>query len=490
MSKNELRAKVGRGFAWSAAGVAAMRMGSLVVGIVLANLLSPHAFGIYAVGLMVQAILMNFAELGLAADLVRHGDIERRGPTVTTIALGVSVGLTVLIWFGAGPLAAATGAPEATLVIQLLGFTLPLAAVTAVPYAQLQREFQQSRLFAVEFTNFGVSTALTIVLAVAGMGPLSLAIGKLVGQSVATLLQFVVTGVRLRVGWIPEVASSGLRFGFPLACAGLLSWTLLNVDTVLVTVLAGTTALGFYVLAFNISSWPSSVIGTAVRAVAFPAFAERGRSAGERDVAGLLRGTELVWTLSLPVSLGLAVLAGPVISILYPERWAPSAAVLTALAAFGALRVVFDLWVAYLTACGAGGWLVGNQVMWIALLVPAMYAGIGWDGIRGAGWAHVAVALMLMLPIHLIALGRHGVPAQLLIRTLLPAVAASIPAVSLSLLAVRMVDGSIVQLLLGGSVLVLGYAACIWPWLRHRLPARSNPVPDPDPAHSEPARVS
>lgn len=469
----DLRKKIGRGFAWSAAGVGVMRLGSLVVGIVLANLLSPQAFGTYAVGLMVQSILMNFAELGLAADLVRHGDIKRRGPTITTVALAASGLLTILIWVSARPLAEAMDAPEATWVIRLLALTLPLAAITAVPFARMQRSFQQSRLFAVEVTNFSVSTVLTIALAVVGFGPLSLAIGKLVGQAVASVLQFLVTGTRLRVGWIPDVAASGLRFGFPLACAGLLSWTLLNVDTVMVTALAGTTALGIYVLAFNISSWPSSVIGTAVKAVAFPAFAERGRAAGARDVEGLLRGTELVWALSLPVSLGLAVLAHPVVSILYPDKWARSAVVLTALALFGAFRVVFDLWAAYLTACGASGWLVTNQVLWIALLTPAMYVGIGWDGLRGAGWSHVIVAVLAMIPVHLVALGRHRVPPLRLLGALLPPAAAAVPGAALAVVTIRAVPGALLQLLLGGTVLMLVYGACIWPWLRHRLPSRA-----------------
>ena len=221
------------------------------------------------------------------------------------------------------------------------------------------------------------------------------------------------------------------------------------------------------------------MIGTAVKAVAFPAFAERGRAAGARDVDGLVRGTELLWALSLPVSLGLAVLAHPVVTILYPAAWEASATVLTALALFGAARVVFDLWTAYLTACGASGWLVTNQILWIAFLTPAMYLGIAWDGLRGAGWSHVVIAVVAMVPVHLVALGRHHVPAWRLLKALVPPSLAALPSAVLAVLTVRAVPGALLQLLLGGIVLVIVYSACIWPWLRHRLPSRS-PTPDPE----------
>ena len=97
----DLGRRVRTGFVWSAISSAVMRLGSLVVGIVLARILSPEDFGVFAIALMVQTILINLAELGLAADLVRHGDLRGRGPTITTIALLASGSLTLAMWMGA-----------------------------------------------------------------------------------------------------------------------------------------------------------------------------------------------------------------------------------------------------------------------------------------------------------------------------------------------------------------------------------------------------
>ncbi|WP_426241951.1 lipopolysaccharide biosynthesis protein [Nocardioides sp. LHG3406-4] len=477
-----LSGKVTRGFAWSAVSNASMRLGSLLTGVVLARLLVPEEFGVYAIALMVQVILINLAELGLAADLVRHGDLDRRGPTITTVALGASGTLMVLMWVTAEPVARLMGSAEAAPVIVVMALTLPLAGITAVPFAHLQREFQQSKLFMIEASNFVVGTVVTISLVVADWGPISLAIGRVAGQVVATVLQFHLTGRRFRVGWQPDIARSGIRFGLPLACAGVLAWTLLNIDTMLVGGVAGATALGFYVLAFNISSWPSSVIGTAVRAVAFPAFSQRSLESGQRDVTGVVRATSVVWAAALPVAVVLAILADPVIEVVYGQRWLPSAPVLVGLAVFGALRVAFDLWIAYLTACGAAGALLWTQVVWIAALTPAMYLAIQRDGIVGAGWAHVIVAALVMLPVYLATMRRYDVPVGALLLGFLPASLGVLPAAAAGLLVAGLVDNPYLRILAAGSALALTYLACMWPWLRTQRRLLKDPPAPVDPA--------
>jgi PST family polysaccharide transporter len=461
-----LGVRIAGGFAWSALGSALLRLGTLLTGVVLARVLVPAEFGVFAVALMVQAIVINLAELGLAADLVRHGDLDRRGPTITVVALVASSLLALLMWTGASTVASFMGAPDATWPIRLMALTIPMAGLTAVPYAQLQREFRQSRLFAIDGVNFVVGTTNTLALAFAGAGALSLAVGRVAGQSVSTVMQFAATKRRVRLGWRPDVARSGIRFGLPLACAGVLAWTLLNVDTMLVGRVAGVTALGFYVLAFNVSSWPTSVIGTAVRAVAFPAFAQRSLVSGQRDTAGVVRATALVWAASLPLATALAVCAQPVVEVLYGTRWLAAAPVLQALAVFGALRVVFDLWVAYFTACGASGTLLLTQAGWIVVLVPAMWWGLSEDGIRGAGWSHAAVALAVMLPVYLWCMRRCEVSTAALLRVMAPPLLPIVPAAFLGAWVVEHGHGVLEQLVLGSAAVVTCYGLLLLPWLQ------------------------
>ena len=79
------------------ADVAINRTGGFLIGMIVARLLSPHDFGVYAVALVVHASIINVSELGASTALVcdDDGEVGRTAPTVTTIALLSSVSLGV-----------------------------------------------------------------------------------------------------------------------------------------------------------------------------------------------------------------------------------------------------------------------------------------------------------------------------------------------------------------------------------------------------------
>jgi PST family polysaccharide transporter len=466
----DLGRSVRKGLAWSFANTIILRLGSLIVGIVLARLLTPEVFGIYAVALAVQSILMTLADLGLSADLVRSRDPGRREPTVATLSLGSGVLLTALMAALASPLADAMGTPQAAPVIVVLSGTLILSSAGVVPYARLQRRFGQRELFASGAVDFVVSTGVTLVLVLAGMGPMALAIARLVAQASATAVQFILSRTRPQFGFDRSIAGPALRFGLPLAGANLLSWALLNVDNIVIARAAGEVALGFYVLAFNVSSWPMTAIGTAIRSVSLAAFS---RTTADRDVAGdhnqdpgLAIATAYAWAAALPAGALLAVLAVPVIDLLYGEKWQSAAPILAALGIFGALRVVFDLMATYLMARGAARPVLWIQILWIVALVPAMMLAIEFFGLPGAGWAHVVVAAIIILPAYCWAL--RGVQAA--IKPVLavlwpPMLAAAAGWIAADYVASRQ-DSPLPALLLGGTCGLLVYAGLIYKWLR------------------------
>jgi lipopolysaccharide exporter len=244
---------VRRGLMWSTASSVVLRLGNLLVGIAVARLLAPEDIGVFAIGLTVLTILMTLADLGMSVDLVRAADPARRAPTVATVSLVSGVLLALAMTLTARPLAALMEAPDAAGVIIALSWTLVLTSACVVPNAHLQRTFAQRKLFGCALADFTLGTAVTVGLILLGMGPMALAVGRLVGQLAATSLQFVLAGLRPRFGFDRAVAGSALAFGLPLAGANMLSWALLNIDNVVIARLAGPTSLGLYVLAFNIS---------------------------------------------------------------------------------------------------------------------------------------------------------------------------------------------------------------------------------------------
>ena len=461
--------------AWSLLNSLLMRLGSLAMGIVLARLLDPQAFGVYAVALTVQTVLQTLADLGLSAELIRCKDPDRRAPTIASMSLLMGSILTAFTYASAGTLARLLGSPEAEPAIATLSLTLLLSSASVVPYAHLQRHLMQRKLFWIELATFVVGNSLALILIYNGFGVMSLAYGRVVGQSVGTLLQYVAAQKRPRFGFDRSVAPEALAFGIPLAGANLLSWALLNVDYVVISRMSGAIALGYYVLAFNISNWPVSALGQSIRTVALPVFA-RSPTKAVTVFVDVLRVT---WVAGLLVATLLSSTATLLIRILYGEKWIPAAAVLMWLGAFGGLRLVFDLMASFLMSRGASRPVFVIQALWTVVLVPAVAGALLLGGLPLVGVAHLLVGFLIVLPSYLWALRNQGVRPIAVVVAMLPALPVAALAWLMASIATRVSTSPPLALLAGALVGGGTYALLVWPTIRaslRRIRAANSPT--------------
>lgn len=416
---------VRRGLMWSTASNMVLRVGNLLVGIILARLIAPEAFGVFAVALTVWSVLGSVAEFGLGADLVRRDDYERHIPTVATFGAALSTSLALGMFLGAPAIASLFGSEAATDIVRLMAIPMMLIGFSVVPAALLQRQLRQGTLFAIDGTSLVVSTSITVVLALLGLGPAALAFGRIAGQGLAVLLQYSAVRRWPVFGWSAAVAREAIAFGLPLAFANVVAWSIISVDNLIVARMTGAIELGLYALAFNVASWPMSVAGQSVRVIALPAFSRL--ESNEHRGRAMVKVSGLIWSVSGLTAVGLAFMALQLVTVLYGQRWAGAAAAIAPLALFGAFRVIFDLAATYLIACGMTRQVLVVQIVWLAALVPAMIVGVMADGLAGAGWAHVLVAIIIVLPLYLVFLHRARVPVWPFLRAWAIPTAAGIP---------------------------------------------------------------
>ncbi|KQQ01431.1 MULTISPECIES: oligosaccharide flippase family protein [unclassified Rathayibacter] len=465
------RGKVVRALGWSALSTIALRLSSLGLGIVLARILAPEAFGVYALALTVQSVLMALSDFGLSTDLIRSTDPERRAPTVSVLGLVIGGTLGAAMAAASPTIATLTGSPESAGVMAVLAVTLPLAGAGVAPYAALQRRFAQRPLFVIAAVDFAVSTTITLSLLAAGSGVISLAIARVAAQCCTLVLLFVAARERPRFGWDRSVAPSALRFGLPVAIANLISWGVLGTDKVVIAGLIDPVALGYYVLAFNISTWPMTAVGQVVRSVALPAFSrahEEGRPAPLPAAAGL------TWALAAPLGAMLAVLAGPLVHFVYGSTWAPAAGALALLGFVGALRVVYDLFSSAALAQGGSGRVAIVQGVWFAALTLALIPAVLLGGFVGAAWAQIGVAALVVGPAFVWLLRTIGADLPAIGRSLLPpALAAALAAGAAALVPLALgavgLDADWLALLCGGALGALVYLLLLRTWLLARV---------------------
>ncbi|WP_197523501.1 lipopolysaccharide biosynthesis protein [Actinokineospora pegani] len=464
--------KVGRGALWSLLNTVVLRLGTLVAGIILARILSPADYGVFAVALVAVTLLQAFNELGVSLAVVRwQRDVREFAPTAMTIAVATSLAMYALVFFAAPAFCDLMNSPGAVPVVRVLCLAVVFDGVAVVPAAILNREFLQRTRFLCDAAAFVVVTSTTLGLALSGAGPMSFAIGQIAGNAVSVACYLALCPVRVRPGWDRAVAGELIRFGLPLAAASLLVLSVTNVDKMVVGPVVGEVALGLYVMAFNQSSLPLQVFSEAARRVSLAGFAKLvdDRRALEQALA---RGVALLVAASVPVCAMLACYAAPMLHVVYGAQWVPAAVALQVLAVLGLLRILLFIGYDLLVALDGNRVLIGLQALWLGALVPALLVGTHLDGIRGAALAQAAVAGVVVLPAFALVIRRRGLrlrPSLLAIRR--PAVGGLL--VVASAFAVRSVlDGPWTQLLVGGAVAVALYLPVVYP-MRSLLPGRA-----------------
>ena len=462
----ELGTAVRKGLGLSLLNNTLVRLGGVVSGIVIARLLAPQDYGVFAVALVVLNALLSINELGVSLAIVRWPrDPRQIAPTVATLSVGGSVALYLLTFAAAPTVASQLGAPQAATIIRVLALSMIVDGMSAVPAALLTREFQQGRRLVADLSGFVVSTGATIGLALTGHGAWSLAIGYLAGNVATTMVVWVLAPDRPRPGWDSTLVPELLSFGLPLAGSSLLVFGVLNAGNVLVGAELGALALGFYTLAFNLSSWPVSVFSLAVRRVALAAFA---RIADDRDALaeGVAKSVALLLAVTLPVCTMLALLADPLVRVVYGDKWAPAAAVLQWLAVLGAARVMAELGYDLLVALARSRAVFAIQGIWLALLIPGVIAGARVDGVRGAAAAQALIACSVVLPAFVFAVHRAGVPARAALRHIGRPLLATVVLVTVVLGLGQVVDGDFARLLLLGTAGGLACVAVLYPVIK------------------------
>ena len=415
-TSSPLATLAGRALGLSLVNTLVTRLGTLAIGVALARIVGPEEFGTFAVGLLALTALLSFSELGVSLAIVRWPDSPREiAPTVATISTisGACLGVACVIaapWF-----CEAMGAPDATDVVRLLSVCVVFSGIVATPAALLQREFRAGRRMLIDQVGAWTGAVVSIVTAIGGMGAMSLAVGRLAAVVLSGAM--FLASAPIHFGFDRAIARRLLSFGLPLAGSSIVVFAVMYVDQFLVASLLGPVALGFYVLAFNLASWPMAVFSLPVRQVSPATFARlQGDPPAMRR--SFVISAYLLAAVTVPICVVLSGAAVPLIDLVYGSAWAPAATALAWLGVLAGLRILCELVYDYFVVLGSTRVVFAVQVIWLIALVPAVYVGAEVAGIAGASAGHVVVALAVVIPIYLMELRRVGIGARALGRAL------------------------------------------------------------------------
>jgi PST family polysaccharide transporter len=359
--------------------------------IVTVRFLTPADYGIVGLATIYLSFVAVISEFGLASAIVNLPSLSRAHVAqLNSLSLGLGLAAYAITAALSYLLSLLFRTPELTGVLLSLGFLSVLSGLQTVPTAILQRDMAFRRLTGIEATQALGQGVFTALLAVAGLRYWALVLGALMAHAVGTALLRHARPIGYEKPRIRELGGA-LTFGRDvlLGRIGWLAYT--NADQLIVGRRLGTGALGAYSLALTLSSMPMEKISGLLGRVlpSYLAAVRDDEAAARRYLLLSLEGLSLV---TLPLAIGLAVVAGDFVYVVLGERWAPAIFPLQILCVVGAIRSVTVPIAPFLTSRGRADLIRSNSLVAASLLIVAFFIGT-WYGLRG-----VALAWLIVYP--------------------------------------------------------------------------------------------
>ncbi len=262
-----------RNLSWLGASEIFVRLTRLLTAVVLARMLDPIAFGVAALVLTINELIMVFSRNGIGAKIVQSDDASLEQICNTAYRLNMvfcSLMFIVQVLI-AYPLAAWYETPELVSMLQVLALTYLLMPFGMVQAAMVQREQRLKSAAMINGGQVAVDNVLTALLALLGLGAWAIVLPKFL---TAPLWVF---GYRKAYLWQPSgdvkniaLWRDVLKFGRNYLSIEVLKSARLNLDNLIIGRLLGMEALGIYYFARNAGLGFSLTLINAVNSALYP----------------------------------------------------------------------------------------------------------------------------------------------------------------------------------------------------------------------------
>lgn len=350
--------------------------------LILARLLTPQDFGIVAIASAVLHFVMSLTQVSIFHALVQRSVVTREHiDTAWTIALLRTLLIASFFLLAAWPLSIVYNDPRMIPVFIVTGLT---GAVTGLfnPHMNLAtKDMRFGPLTVFQICQKGSGLIVAIVLALIFQSFWAIIIGNFVGAALASLLSYFLIPYRPRLTLIHVRDIWGFSgWMFLNQLCETVNW---RFDQLAVSVVVPKAQMGLYAMADSLAVIPTRETIQPLREALFPGLAVLSGDPA-RMGASCMRAQATIAFISMPLGIGLALVAGPAVEVVLGEKWlaiVPFVQIFSVSGAIGAMTSCFQP-----TAMALGQTRINFlQQFWVMVLrIPLIMVGLLTGGLIGA----------------------------------------------------------------------------------------------------------
>ena len=295
-----------------------------IVQIVLARLLAPEQFGAIAIVMVFINLAQVFVQNGFNTALIQKKNADEADfSSIFYLSLGIAGALYITMYIFAPYIASFYNDPTLVPVLRVLSLTLFAGAINSIQNAYIARNLMFKKLFKSSVGAIVISGTLGVIAAYFGLGVWALVIQQLTNQVAISVIMWITVKWRPKLVFSIQKVRELFSFGWKLLASSLLNVFYLEIRTLFIGRLYSSSALGFYNRGEQFPKLIVNNINGSIQSVMLPTLSaqqDNKKRAKEMMRRAIVTSSFLI----LPMMIGMAVVAEPLVKIVLTEKWLPA----------------------------------------------------------------------------------------------------------------------------------------------------------------------
>lgn len=329
-----------KGVSWIGALRIATRGMSFVRTAIIARLLNPSQFGLFAIATLILTLIETLTETGINSFLVQEkADIKKyiNSAWMVSIVRGTIIAAVIVIF--APFVVNFFNSPESYPLLLLVSIVPFVRGFINPAVVIFTKDLNFHKEFYYRTSIFFVESVISIVLVFIFNSPAGLVWGLIGGAIHEVIVSHFLLPIRPAFSYQVSVVKKVISRGKWLTAAGIFDYLFYNGDNIVVGRMLGKSALGLYDMTYRISLLPITEVGDVAARVMFPVFTKFSEDK-KRLLRAYVKVTLFIAAVTIPIGCILFFFPKEIILLVLGDKWLEAAPVLQVLTVFGVIRSI------------------------------------------------------------------------------------------------------------------------------------------------------
>ncbi len=395
---SQLKQKTATTIKWNAIDRISSQLLYAVVGVVLANILTPEDFGLVGALLVFQAFAILFVDSGFGAALLQRKEpTEEDYSTVFWFNLAISIGVYIVLWFSA-PLIADIFQGDKRLIplSKVMFLTFVLNGLAIVQTNRLMKRMDVKQIAVSNLIGLTISGGVGVWMALTGWGPWALVWQSVTLSGVKTAWLWITGHWLPKAGFHLDSLKKIWRIGLSVFSSSALNTLCQNIYSFIIGAFYSLSSLGLYTQADKWSKMGSASISQILTASFVPLLSgvQDDPESFHRYMTKINRFTGFIL---FPVMIGVAALGVPLFHTLFGTKWDGAILLFQILMIRGIFVVLSSLHSNYLLSLGYGKRLFSIEVVKDSMILVAILCTIWYKSVAALVWGQLIASALTWL---------------------------------------------------------------------------------------------